>query len=182
MATFRSTLLLSACAAVALPFPCAAQAPDRNPPALQKVIDCRAVADDRARLACFDASVTQLDAARSSGAIAVFDREEVNKTRRGLFGFSLPSLGIFGGGNGKDRRADADEIKEITGKIRTAQRNYEGGWVITLEDGARWEQTEPMTFGRAPKPGSTATIKRAALGSYKMSIDGSPAVKAHRIG
>lgn len=180
--TLPRMLILSG---VAIFSPTGASAQERAPAALQKVVDCRAIADDKARLACFDASVAQLDAARASGDVVAFDREEVKKTRRRLFGFSLPGLSIFGGGD-KDgdprKRVEQEEVKEIVGKIGAVSKNRDGGWVLTLEDGARWEQMDSITLGRSPKPGATLTIKRAALGSYKMSVDGGPSMKARRIG
>ena len=116
------------------------------------------------------------------------DREQVKDAKRKLFGFSLPSISLFNhdGKDDKDKdirkAARAEEVEEITAKISKVGHNADGGWVITLEDGARWEQTDAMIFGRNPKPGATATIKRGALGSFKMSIDGSPSCKARRIG
>jgi hypothetical protein len=175
-------IVLAALGFAAAPLPSMAQDAGTPPAALQNVLQCRAITDDQARLACFDASVKQFDAARTSGAVVVVDREEVRKARRGLFGFRLPSLGLFGGNKAEKGADEADEIKEITGTVRSVSRNADGGWIITLEDGARWEQTAAMIFGRSPRPGSKATIKRGAIGSFKMSIDGSPAVKARRIG
>lgn len=155
------------------------------PPAMQKVFDCRALTDNTARLACYDANVGQLSEARTRGDIAMVDREQVKDARRKLFGFTLPSLNLFtrdDKADGDRKAARADEVQEITAKITKVGRNPEGGWVVTLEDGARWEQTDAMIFGRNPKPGATATIKRGALGSFKMSIDGSPSCKARRVG
>lgn len=181
----RSALVILsvALAAVATSSVSAGGIADDGPPALRRVLDCRALTDDRARLACFDAGVAQLDEARAKGEVAIVDREEVKRTRRGLFGFSLPSLAIFGGGKGDPRKeAERDELKEITGKVRAVARNSDGGWIVTLEDGARWEQTDSVIMGLSPKPGATATIKRAAFGSYKMSIGGGVVVRARRIG
>jgi hypothetical protein len=182
MHSLRPTLVLAALACAVVPLSCAAQNADPAPPALQSVLQCRGIADEKARLACYDNAVGQFEAARTSGAVVVVDREEVRKTRRGLFGFHLPSLGIFGHGNKGPDGEDADEIKEINGVVRTATKNADGGWVITLEDGARWEQTAAANFGRRPRPGSKVVIKRGVLGSFKMSIDDMPAVKARRIG
>ena len=61
-------------------------------------------------------------------------------------------------------------------------RNADGGWVLTLEDGARWEQANSTLLGANPRPGSVVVIKRAALGSFKMAVDGGPSMKARRIG
>lgn len=153
-----------------------------NPAALQKVLDCRAVADDAARLACFDSSVGQMSAAQSRGDLAMVDRDQVRQTRRKLFGFTLPDLDIFGGDDKEDKVAAVDRVDEVVGKVTAVGRTSDGGFVITLEDGARWQQTGTMIWGRFPKPGSIATIKRGALGSFKMSVDGSPSVKARRVG
>lgn len=181
---FRQSYLITALAVAAATATAGHARTNDSPPALQKVFDCRAITDNQARLACYDANVGQLSDARTRGDIAMVDREQVKDAKRKLFGFTLPSLSLFNHDDKEDTRkaARAEEVEEITAKVRAIGRNSEGGWVITLEDGARWEQTDAMIFGRNPKPGSTATIKRGALGSFKMSIDSSPSCKARRIG
>ena len=105
MPDFRSALSFAALVAVAVPHASFAEGPARdNSPALQKVLDCRAIVDNQARLACFDVSAKQLEDAAASGDITIVDREEMRRTRRGLFGFSLPGLGIFGSHKGEDPR------------------------------------------------------------------------------
>ena len=164
--------------------PSIAQQQADSPAALQKVLDCRSIADGAARLACFDAGVARLDQARTNGDVAIVDREEVRRTRRGLFGFNLPNLAIFGGHNGNDpRKAAMDgELKEISGRTRAVAQNGYSGLIITLEDGARWEQTDSVALGRSPKPGDTVTIKRAAMGSFKMNFAVGPSFRVRRIG
>lgn len=182
MHALRPTLVLAALTCVIAPLSCAAQTTDPAPAAVQSVLQCRAITDEKARLACYDSSVGQLEAARASGAVVMVDRDEVRKARRGLFGFHLPTLGLFNHGPKDPDGEDADEIKEINGVARAVSQNADGGWIITLEDGARWEQTAPANFGRRPKVGSKVTIKRGVLGSFKMIIDDMPGVKARRIG
>jgi hypothetical protein len=152
-----------------------------TPAALKNMLDCRAVQDNVARLACYDARVAQFAQAQNSGEVTVVDRAEMRRTRRGLFGFSLPDLGLFKS-RPKDGSTDVDNVNEIMAKVQSATQNADGGWIVTLEDGARWEQIQAMTFGRRPRPGSTIMIERAALGSFKMKIDSSPWVRARRIG
>ena len=116
--------------------------------------------------------------ARARGAsVAVVDREEVRKTRRGLFGFSLGDLPFLGHGD-KDEQ---EEVKEITATLRSVSTGPEG-YAFTLEDGARWEQSDSLTLGRRPRPGDQVTIRRMALGSYKMSFKIGPSIKVRRIG
>jgi hypothetical protein len=169
--------------------PTAALARDREPASsavnapvsLQNMLKCQSEKEDKARLACFDAQVAVFADAQVKGDVSVVDRAEVTKTRRGLFGFRLPDFGLFGEKEKRDG-APSEGVDQLTAVIRSATQNADGGWIITLEDGARWEQIQVMTFGRRPRAGSTVTIERAALGSYKMKIDSSPAVRARRIG
>lgn len=151
------------------------------PVALQSMLKCQSEKDDKVRLACFDARVAAFADAQAKGDVAVVDRADVTKTRRDLFGFKLPDFGLFGEKEQRDG-ARSEGVDQISAVVRSAMQNADGGWIITLEDGARWEQTQAMTFGRRPRTGSTVTIERAALGSYKMKIDSSPAVRARRIG
>lgn len=155
----------------------------RNPAVFQKLVDCRALSDDKARLACFDAAMGELEASRAKGDVVVVDQEEVKRVKRGLFGFSLSDIGIFGGKRDDKGREVASEtdVDEITDTISAVTRNRDGGYVLTLANSGTWEQIQAFTYGRSPKPGMSITIKRAALGSYKMSIEGGPGVRARRI-
>lgn len=179
----RSAIFVTGFALVAAAGPASAQDAPRQPSAIVKVFDCRAVKDDSARLACFDARVAEFEAAQAKGDVAVVDRDVVRQTRRKLFGFSIPDFGLFGGN--KDSRGrdaeDQDEVKEIAGTIKALARGQDG-WIVTLEDGARWAQSDGVVLGRSPRVGGTVTIKRGTFGNYKMDFGAGPAVKARRIG
>ena len=172
--TFAGLCLLVA----ALP----AQAKDKDkpldgpPPAVfQAVVDCKALSDPAARLACYDKAVGAMDAARTAKELVVTDRATVREAKRGLFGLSLPSIKLFGGGDGDN---DEDEVKEIESKISAIRMASDGFPVFTLEDGARWKQTDGRnTF---PKAGQKIRIRKASLGSYIASIDGQPGVRVIR--
>jgi len=56
----------------------------------------------------------------------------------------------------------------------------DGNWILRMQDGAVWRQTDGAVLSRDPRPGSVVVIKKAALGSFMMDIDGQPAVRAHR--
>lgn len=142
------------------------------PPVFQAVLDCKTVTDPAARLACYDQAVAAMDAARARQDLVVTDRATVRETKRGLFGLTLPKLKIFGGG-------DEDEVNEITSKITAIRMAKDGFPIFTIEDGARWKQTDGRnTF---PKVGSTIRIRTAALGSYMANIDGQTAVRVMRL-
>jgi hypothetical protein len=156
----------------------AAKDPPKRPEVFDKLVSCRAIADGVARLACYDAQVERLDQAERNAEVVVLDKAEVKKARKGLFGFTIPDLGIFGGN--KDGKDDpADEIKEIESTLKSAGINRSGKWSFTIEDGARWVQTDTTSI-RTPKVGMKVKIKKAALGSFFMNINDRPGFKVRR--
>lgn len=172
--TLRSATGAAAIALFASIAPAAAK--ETEVKAVRDVIDCLTVAVPE-RLACFERSATALAKATGQGEVVVLDREAVRKTRRELFGFSVSTPALF------DKAAEAeDEMKEIVSTAAAVGRNGDGGYVITLKEGGRWEQIGAGSFGIAPRIGMPVTVKRAALGSFKMKIGPAPAVKARRIG
>lgn len=147
-----------------------------RPAVLQKLIDCRAITDDAARLACFDTGVAQLEAAESRNDVVVIDKEQVKTARKGLFGLSLPDLGIFG--SKKDDEPD-QELMEIKSTIKSARENALGKWVIILEDGAKWVQTESARIFE-PKPGQPIRIRKAAMGGFFANVNEQTAIRVAR--
>lgn len=140
---------------------------------LKAVVDCRGIADSAARLACYDAAAATLDEAEAKGDVVVMDREQTRRARREAFGFTLPSLSIF------NRGEEPEKINHATYSVERAWK--EGGkWVVEMDTGAVWRQTDDIDLLRAPHKGSVAEIKTGALSSYYMKIDGQLAMKARR--
>ncbi len=161
-------------AAVAAPA-LAQKIPEGPPP--QQVTDllaCRAIADAQARLACFDKSAATIGEAVAKRDLVVFDREGVRKTKRGLFGFGIPNLGIFGDDD------DSVEIKQIDGEIVSTAFNADGGYIFRLADGSRWTQMDGKPLAIPPQTGDKVVVKKGALGSYIMSVARQPGVKVRR--
>jgi hypothetical protein len=155
--------------------PVAADAPaPKRPEALQAVVDCRKIADNTQRLACFDAAVEKMTAAETSGDLVSLDREQRRTVRRQSFGFTLPSLTIF------DRGEKAEEVDRLTATLASAAKNADGKWVFRLQDGAVWRQIDDYDLSRDPHPGSVIVIKRASLGSFMLDVDGQPGLRVHR--
>jgi hypothetical protein len=146
------------------------------PPAIyQAVVDCRALTDAAQRLACFDRTVGEMARAGEAKDLVVLDRETMRETRKGLFGFSLPKLKLFGGGGDDDR----DEVKEIESTITGVRSASDGLPIITIADGARWKQTEGRNV--YPEVGNPIRIKRATLGSYMANVNKRAAVRVMRL-
>ncbi len=147
--------------------------------ALDTIVACRTITVPADRLACFDRNVDALQVATEKRDIVVVNREDVRKARRSLFGFNIPEVPILGGSGGKPG-AVAEEDREISSTVRAAQQDRDGNWIITLDDGAVWHQTNGGPLAMRPKPGTNVTIRRAALGSYFMQIGKQPGVRARR--
>lgn len=143
-----------------------------QPVVFQAVLDCRKIADPAERLACFDAKVEALSTAAEKNDVLVVDRMTARKTKRSLFGLSLPRIKLFGDN-------DDEEINQIESTIASTYRAKDGMTVFVLADGARWKQTDGRdTF---PKTGQPIVIKKGALGSYFAIVNGQPGVRVVRI-
>lgn len=148
--------------------------PEARSPMLQKLVDCRKVTDEAARLACYDAATVALDQAEAKGDVVVVDREQARKVRRQAFGFSMPSITLF------ERGETQEELENVAGVVALARINGAGKWVIKLEDGGVWTQVDANELFKTPKPGMPVKIRQAAMGSFLMSIDNQRAFRARR--
>lgn len=135
---------------------------------------CRELSDSTSRLACFDQESARLVEATSTGEFQIVDRQEVQKTRRGLFGFSLPKLGIFAGTSGDDLE------KSMQTEITSLRRIDADSWIMTVAEGSVWRISDAHR-GFKPRVGAPVELERAAMGSYWVRVDGQIGVKGRRI-
>lgn len=147
------------------------------PQALEGVLRCRAITDEKERLACYDSNVATFETARANRELVVVDRKQIRDTKRSLFGLDLPSLSIFGGGDNDD----IEEVSSIEGVVASAFEDAEGRWVVRLQEGGTWRQIDSTLLGRNPRAGSKVKIQKAAMGSFMMRIDSQPGVRARRV-
>ena len=147
-----------------------------EPAGTDEVYACATISEYAERLACYDAAVGRLKDAEDAGEITTVTREQVEEVQRDSFGFSIPSLPSIampklGGG-------EPDEIEQVTYAITDLDRNGYGKVTVTLENGQVWRQTDSE---RTPLSADEATIKRAALGSFMMKLDGGRAFRVQRV-
>lgn len=167
-----SALVTSVALGLALPATAFAQPEKVDRPYVAELQKCREIADSDARLACYDASVGDMLAATEAGDVQVVGKEEVEETRRGLFGFRMPKIGLLGG--------DKEEITLLQStitKVRTIQRGY----ILTIEEGSVWQLNRVPARLRTPKIGDPVEFKKASLGTYFVRINGQIGVKGKRI-
>ena len=150
-----------------------AQPPPR-PELLQELVECRGITDDALRLACYDEKVAKFDTAETSGDLLVADREVVIKAREEIFGLSVSDNPLFTGRDGQN-------LDEITSVIKSVSSGSSGKYIITLENGSIWQQTEIRTTRRGPRKGDEIVISRGPLGSFRAVIEGRRFVKVIRL-
>lgn len=153
-----------------------AKDPPPQPQAYLDLLQCKTISDPAARLACYDAQTAKLEQSTAKGDVVLTDRASLKQARKGLFGFRLPTLGLFGGGDD-----DKDEIQSIEGAVAQARTFGYGSWRITLADGSTWEQTDDQRLIFDPAKGDKVKIYKAALGTFRMNIAGQRAIKVRRV-
>jgi hypothetical protein len=143
--------------------------------------DCQGKTDPTERLTCYDAAVNSIVSASGKGDVTVVEREDVRQTRRKLFGFALPDLGIFGGKSDKEDPEQAEEFTTLQTTIASVRSGAEGSYVITTEEGAEWQLSEVPARLLRPRVGHPVEIRAGALSSYFLRINGQKGVKGRRI-
>ena len=155
-------MLLAALAAVsAVP----ASAADKRPElagSAAALLKCRAVADEGARLRCFDAAAATLAAEVDKGDLVVIDRETMRKTRTSLFGLDI-NLPDFGG-------KSEPEPKEIVEAAKSVRPFGHAMWQITLESGGVWQTTEGTPTLVPPRVGEKLKIRKTMAGGYMLHL------------
>jgi hypothetical protein len=136
---------------------------------------CREIENSTLRLNCYDSAAAELETARVEGEVLILDRATVQESQRRSFGFNVNTLNPFPRGDGPP------DLEEITSTLKAARQIGPGQkWLITLEDGSIWLQTDTATpYVRRPQ-GQPVRIRRASMGSYLMTIDNSAAFGVRR--
>jgi hypothetical protein len=150
--------------------------PVDRPEAFEALVRCRSIQDEAQRLRCFDQAAANLEEAADKRELVVVDRKQMRETKRSLFGLDIPNLNPFGSGP----EDEEEEIKSVEGVVASAYQDGARRWVVTLEDGSTWAQTDNNMVAIRPKKGHKVKINKAALGSYMMRLNGQPAVRAKR--
>lgn len=155
----------------------AQEQPPGNPAALEQVYQCANISDEGQRLACYDAAVGRLRQAQTSGDLVAVDREQAREVEREAFGFSLPSLPrIFGNSTSENGEP---EFAEMQMTIDRVVMRRDGTATFYMNNGQVWTQIDNEN-PRNARAGGQVTIRRAALGSFLMSLRNGPALRVRR--
>jgi len=181
-------------AIVLLCLPAAALADPRDD-VLEALGKCAAIADDKGRLACYDAL-----SPRAKEALAVppeaLARPPTKEEQESWFGFDLG--GLFSGGSPKQTTPEQfgsekiappptqpgespkpEEIESIAAGVTEYSFTPFGKFIVFLDNGQIWRQGEGDTdqahFHKVATD-NNVVVERGAFGSYNMLINGSDKV------
>ena len=151
---------------------------------------CVTIADDAARLACYDramgrtaapkpAPVTPVAPAAAAAATsaAAAPAAPVKKDPVGEFGLSEQAKQAKDPAKAAEAAAAPDSI---TGRVMSVRWRKYGEFVVTLDNAQVWAQIEPMPSA-VVRVGDTVTIKKALFGSYTLVTAGRIGTKVRRI-
>jgi hypothetical protein len=144
--------------------------------------DCVSITSDKQRLACFDREMAKLDSTETKhGAPASGDGKTNTQASTGNptsgvkatapSAASLTPERTFGLSGDQILQLEARQggtptakLKSLTAQIASVSHNAEGRWVLTLDNGQVWRQTETRSFEASP--GAAVRISSGAMGSF----------------
>jgi hypothetical protein len=127
---------------------------------------CKAITDATARLACYDAASGRSD--------AVFFPASGAGTAAGAAGASAAESGpIAAGSAAPSPPAEMKPAKSFESRVKTAGRLPAGTWVIGLEDGTSWVQSDSSQEWTVFKAGEPVVVTRGAVGAWYLKKSGS---------
>ena len=139
------------------------------------LVACSAKVNDAERLSCYDGLVRGI----SAEARSVADKREADrKAQASLAAADAEKARIAAAAQAEAAKRDSfgkaqsddDDIDELHVIVNEVMRDKLGRAVFLLENGQMWRQTE--AFPLPPlKEGATATLKRGALGSYRIKLE-----------
>lgn len=147
---------------------------------LSSLSRCRALAAPDARLDCFEKATAALENAVRAKDVTILNRQDIRNARRSLFGFTIPRLPLFGGGDRDESSAKQPAFDELNTTITSVRPAANGRIELRLAEGdAVWMTTDPMPF--PPKAGDRIRLRRGAIGNYFLAIDGQRSVRGVRV-
>jgi len=162
----RPLTSLFAATAAAIAAPATAQAPQSPEQQLDSVQACRAIADVAARVACYDrASAPVTSAAAPAQAARPAPPPPPPPTPEEQFGRS-PERARPAPPPPEARTAQ--NLDQITAKITSLRADALGRLSFVLDNGQVWRMTESDGVFDFPNRGDTVTIRRGAIGGYRL--------------
>lgn len=142
---------------------------------VERVAKCRSITTAAERLACFDRAAESVDpsVARSESERAFADAEDTPE-EFGTRGSAIAKK------RAEEQKAQSPDVTAIEGVVTALTRAPHGEWVVTLNNGQVWRQKQAQTTF-VLKVGEAVSIKRGALGSYRMTNSSGRGTAVNRV-
>jgi len=150
-----------------------------------KGAECAAIDDPAARLACFDAAFPRARHSSSpkpaaapaaaeepAAAAPMAANKPASETRE--FGLSDKQRAAL------EAKPAEPVLAATTAAVKTARRLPSGYWLIGLDNGQVWQQTE-LDANVWLEPGDMVTIRRASLGSFLLDTPAKYSTRVRRL-
>lgn len=137
---------------------------------------CGGIGGESQRVACYDTKVSAFIRAVDAGDVRLLDRAEVRRTKRQLFGISVPELEIL---KEDGDEAEVSDLFETT--ITSAARLSAASWRFTTAEGAVWEINNTPRRLKPITAGDKVVFKKASFGFFFVRINGQIGVKGKRV-
>jgi hypothetical protein len=157
---------------------------------LQAIGKCRAVTDDKARLACYDAAAPHVRDVLNvpPPVLSAPPTPEEQKSWFGfnldnLFGLSAPSQQTTPQQFGADRTPQAQqaapqEVDSISAGVTEYSFTFDKKFIVFLDNGQVWRQVQgdtALAHFHNQAADNKVTIERGVMGSYNLTINDSEA-------
>jgi hypothetical protein len=133
---------------------------------LAPLVGCRTIADDAARLQCFDRESAKLAPAAA--------KPELSPEQK--FGLDPRVLAAKEAEQGQPR----SDVDAVGAKLSGLRAGADGRYVFTLDNGQVWRQLQPGS-DLLLKTGDAVRITRGALGSFVLVASGQRSCKVTRV-
>ena len=144
---------------------------------------CLAIAEINARVACYDAIARAERQTNGRNLEPLSSSEGQGSEPVPAAPISNPRAEFGLGADEREhlRPVQQQQLARIGAHVVSARMVGAGYWQISLDDGSIWQLTEVSRAFRPPHRGDAAVIRRAALGSYLLDLNGQPLIRIKRL-
>ena len=132
---------------------------------------CASISDGAKRLSCYDSALAAADseaAARLAEQRRVAEIAAAKAAEEAMARREQERLAAFGASSSP--KIDGEEaVSEISASIAEIGQGM-SGYVVTLDNGQVWRQTEARTLPPV-RVGDTVTIRKGMMGGYRMTFE-----------
>jgi hypothetical protein len=159
-----------------------------------KVYGCAAVAGEKERLACFDGAVAALKAAEARGDVTIVSKQQLATAQKENFGLAAPPsvaqsvarATTAAPAPGVAKPAPAPKVEDdkpdrVTLQVKAIARGADGRLTVVMENGQVWKQSDDMKLAGLGQGPWTAEVRKGAVGTFLMNINGRTAIRVKRV-